>query len=158
MVCNNPSCETLAGVSEASASCKACTGCGCRYCSVACQGADWRRHKQACQRMGCGRDVSDDVWMIISALALLKQCQNGVGPAIDWQHPGLVKHMLCSLPGPESASMDCMQPDYWLTCDLHDSRVCHWVCTVLQYVELLCPAVCWTAIMLQQHCCWSPTW
>uniref|UniRef100_A0A383VY06 phytol kinase n=1 Tax=Tetradesmus obliquus TaxID=3088 RepID=A0A383VY06_TETOB len=51
VVCNNPSCTTLAGVSEAAASCKACGRCGCRYCSVACQRADWRRHKQACQCM-----------------------------------------------------------------------------------------------------------
>jgi hypothetical protein len=51
VVCNNPSCESLAGVSEAAAACKACTGCGCRYCCVACQRADWKRHTQACRLM-----------------------------------------------------------------------------------------------------------
>jgi hypothetical protein len=51
VACNNPSCESLAGVSKAAASCKACAGCSCRYCSVACQKADWKRHKGACKRM-----------------------------------------------------------------------------------------------------------
>jgi hypothetical protein len=51
VVCNNPSCGSFAGVSEAAASCKACAGCSCRYCSVACQRADWKRHKHACKRM-----------------------------------------------------------------------------------------------------------
>jgi hypothetical protein len=51
VVYNNPSCGSFAGVSEAAASCKACAGCSCRYCSVACQKADWKRHKGACKRM-----------------------------------------------------------------------------------------------------------
>jgi hypothetical protein len=51
VVCNNPSCESLAGVSEAAAACKACSECRCRYCSVDCQKADWKRHKPACKRM-----------------------------------------------------------------------------------------------------------
>jgi hypothetical protein len=51
VVCNNPGCESLAGVSEAAACCKACSECRCRYCSVACQRADWKRHKPACKRM-----------------------------------------------------------------------------------------------------------
>jgi hypothetical protein len=51
VVCNNPGCESLAGVSEAAACCKACAVCKCRYCSVACQKADWKRHKAACKRM-----------------------------------------------------------------------------------------------------------
>jgi hypothetical protein len=51
VVCNNPGCESLAGVSEAAACCKACSECKCRYCSVACQRADWKRHKHACKRM-----------------------------------------------------------------------------------------------------------
>jgi hypothetical protein len=51
VVCNNPSCENLAGVREAAASCKACAGCSCRYCSVACQRADWKRHKRACRQL-----------------------------------------------------------------------------------------------------------
>uniref|UniRef100_A0A383VUM1 MYND-type domain-containing protein n=1 Tax=Tetradesmus obliquus TaxID=3088 RepID=A0A383VUM1_TETOB len=51
VVCNNPGCEDLADVSEAAACCKACAGCRCRYCSVACQKADWKRHKHACKRM-----------------------------------------------------------------------------------------------------------
>jgi hypothetical protein len=51
VVCNNPSCENLAGVSEAAAACKVCAGCRCRYRSVACQTADWKRHKRACRRM-----------------------------------------------------------------------------------------------------------
>jgi hypothetical protein len=42
VVCNNPSCERLAGVSEAAAASKACAGCRCRYCSVTCQQADWK--------------------------------------------------------------------------------------------------------------------
>jgi hypothetical protein len=51
VVCNNPYCESLAGVSEAAASCKACAGCSCHYCSVACQRADWKPHRSACKRM-----------------------------------------------------------------------------------------------------------
>jgi hypothetical protein len=51
VVCNNPGCDSLAGVSEAAACCKACAVCKCRYCSVACQRADWKRHKAACKRM-----------------------------------------------------------------------------------------------------------
>jgi hypothetical protein len=57
VVCNNPSCENLAGVSEAAASCKACTGCSCRYCSVACQRADWKRHKQACRQLAAAGET-----------------------------------------------------------------------------------------------------
>ncbi|KAF6251993.1 hypothetical protein COO60DRAFT_568147 [Scenedesmus sp. NREL 46B-D3] len=51
VVCNHPGCANLAGVSEAAAASKACAGCRCRYCSAACQAADWRRHKRACRRM-----------------------------------------------------------------------------------------------------------
>jgi hypothetical protein len=51
VVCNNPVCENTEGVSEAAAASKACAGCRCRYCSVACQRADWKRHKVACRRM-----------------------------------------------------------------------------------------------------------
>jgi hypothetical protein len=51
VVCNNPSCESLTNVSEAAASCKACSCCRCRYCSVACQAADWERHKHACHQL-----------------------------------------------------------------------------------------------------------
>jgi hypothetical protein len=51
VVCNNPSCENLGGVSEAAAACKVCAGCRCRYCCAACQRADWLRHKRACRRM-----------------------------------------------------------------------------------------------------------
>jgi hypothetical protein len=51
LVCNNPGCETITGVSEASVARKVCAGCRCRYCSAACQTADWRRHKRACKRM-----------------------------------------------------------------------------------------------------------
>jgi hypothetical protein len=51
VTCNNPSCENLAGASEAAAASKVCSGCRCRYCSAACQTADWRRHKRACRRM-----------------------------------------------------------------------------------------------------------
>jgi hypothetical protein len=51
VVCNNPSCGNTEGVSEAAAASKACAGCRCRYCSVACQRADWKRHKGACRRM-----------------------------------------------------------------------------------------------------------
>jgi hypothetical protein len=57
VVCNNPSCESLAGVSEAAASCKACASCSCRYCSVACQRADWKRHKQACRQLAAAGDT-----------------------------------------------------------------------------------------------------
>jgi hypothetical protein len=56
VVCNNPSCESLADVSEAAASCKACPGCRCRYCSAACYKVDWKRHKPACKQLaaaGC---------------------------------------------------------------------------------------------------------
>jgi uncharacterized membrane protein YgcG len=51
VVCNNLGCESLADVSEAAASCKACPGCKCRYCSAACYKADWKRHKQACRQL-----------------------------------------------------------------------------------------------------------
>jgi hypothetical protein len=51
VICNNPSCENLGGVSEAAAACKACAGCGCRYCTVACQRHDWKRHMQVCRLM-----------------------------------------------------------------------------------------------------------
>jgi hypothetical protein len=51
VVCNNPSCENTEGVGEAAAASKACAGCRCRYCSVVCQRADWKRHKRACRRM-----------------------------------------------------------------------------------------------------------
>jgi hypothetical protein len=51
VVCSNPSCENTERVSEAAAASKACAGCRCRYCSVACQRADWKRHKHACRRM-----------------------------------------------------------------------------------------------------------
>jgi hypothetical protein len=51
VVCNNPDCGNMGGVSEAAAATKACAGCRCRYCSVACQRADWKRHKRACREM-----------------------------------------------------------------------------------------------------------
>jgi hypothetical protein len=51
VVCNNPSCGATEGVSEAAAASKACAGCRCRYCSLTCQRADWKRHKVACRRM-----------------------------------------------------------------------------------------------------------
>jgi hypothetical protein len=51
VVCNNPSCQNLSGVSEAAASCKACGRCRCRYCSGACQRADWQRHKAGCRAL-----------------------------------------------------------------------------------------------------------
>jgi hypothetical protein len=46
--CNNPSCGNTEGAGEAAAASKACIGC---RCSVACQRADWKRHKGACRRM-----------------------------------------------------------------------------------------------------------
>jgi hypothetical protein len=48
ILCNNPGCENLAGVSEAAAACKLCAGCRCRYCSAACHVADRKRHRHAC--------------------------------------------------------------------------------------------------------------
>jgi hypothetical protein len=51
VVCNNPSCGNIDGLGEAAAASKTCTGCRCRYCSVACQKADWKQHKIACRRM-----------------------------------------------------------------------------------------------------------
>ncbi|KAF6254936.1 hypothetical protein COO60DRAFT_273590 [Scenedesmus sp. NREL 46B-D3] len=51
VVCNNPNCESLEGASEAAAASKMCAGCHCRYCSAACQAADWRRHRRACKGM-----------------------------------------------------------------------------------------------------------
>jgi hypothetical protein len=51
VVCNNPGCGELSGVSEAAAARYVCAGCGCRYCSAACQAAGWRGHKKACRRM-----------------------------------------------------------------------------------------------------------
>jgi hypothetical protein len=58
VVCNNPGCVELRGVSEAAAARHVCAGCGCRYCSAACQAAGWRSHKKACRRMAaCGMRV-----------------------------------------------------------------------------------------------------
>jgi hypothetical protein len=51
VVCNNPGCGELSGVSDAAAARYVCAGCGCRYCSAACQAAGWRSHKKACRRM-----------------------------------------------------------------------------------------------------------
>uniref|UniRef100_A0A383WPF4 phytol kinase n=1 Tax=Tetradesmus obliquus TaxID=3088 RepID=A0A383WPF4_TETOB len=60
LVCNNPGCVNMSGLSETVAASMACTGCRCRYCSAACQATDWERHKPACKRMvaagqSCGR-------------------------------------------------------------------------------------------------------
>jgi hypothetical protein len=58
VVCNNPQCLALHRVSEAAAAHYTCAGCGCRYCSAACQAAGWRSHKKACRRMAaCGLKV-----------------------------------------------------------------------------------------------------
>uniref|UniRef100_A0A383WBX8 phytol kinase n=1 Tax=Tetradesmus obliquus TaxID=3088 RepID=A0A383WBX8_TETOB len=51
LVCNNPGCANMCGLSEAAAASKLCAGCRCRYCSAACQSADWKRHRRACKRM-----------------------------------------------------------------------------------------------------------
>jgi hypothetical protein len=60
VVCNNPLCKALHGVSDAAAARFMCAGCGCRYCSAACQAACWRGHKKACRRMvACGMRVED---------------------------------------------------------------------------------------------------
>jgi hypothetical protein len=50
-VCNNPSCRSLVGVSEAAAAVKACGGCGACYCSRECQEAHWAVHRKACRRL-----------------------------------------------------------------------------------------------------------
>uniref|UniRef100_A0A383VEM1 MYND-type domain-containing protein n=1 Tax=Tetradesmus obliquus TaxID=3088 RepID=A0A383VEM1_TETOB len=58
VVCNNPGCVQLRGVSEAAAARHVCAGCGCRYCSASCQAAGWRSHKKGCRRMAaCGMRV-----------------------------------------------------------------------------------------------------
>jgi hypothetical protein len=57
LLCNNPGCESLARVSEAAAASKRCASCKCRYCSVACQTADWKRHKHACKRMAASGET-----------------------------------------------------------------------------------------------------
>jgi hypothetical protein len=57
VVCNNPGCGNTAGVSEAAAASKACGGCRCRYCSVACQRSDWKRHKHACRAMAAAEQA-----------------------------------------------------------------------------------------------------
>jgi hypothetical protein len=57
ILCNNPSCGNTEGVSEAAAASKRCSGCKCRYCSAACQKADWKRHKEACKRMAAARQA-----------------------------------------------------------------------------------------------------
>jgi hypothetical protein len=57
LVCNNPSCENLEGASEAAAASQMCAGCRCRYCSAACQAADWKRHRRACKRMAAAGQV-----------------------------------------------------------------------------------------------------
>jgi hypothetical protein len=51
LVCNNPGCDNLEEASEAAVASKMCAGCHCRYCSAACQAADWRRHKKGCEAM-----------------------------------------------------------------------------------------------------------
>jgi hypothetical protein len=51
LVCNNPSCDNLVGASETTVATKLCAGCRCRYCSAACQAADWRRHRRGCKAM-----------------------------------------------------------------------------------------------------------
>jgi hypothetical protein len=58
VVCNNPGCAELSGVSEAAAARYVCAGCGCRYCGAACQAAGWKSHKKGCRRMSaCGMRV-----------------------------------------------------------------------------------------------------
>jgi hypothetical protein len=54
LVCNNPGCDNLEGASEAAVASKMCAGCRCRYCSAACQAADWRRHRKGCKAMAAG--------------------------------------------------------------------------------------------------------
>jgi len=50
--CNNPGCGDLRGLSELTASCKTCTGCGVvKYCSRACQVGHWKAHKDLCKRL-----------------------------------------------------------------------------------------------------------
>jgi hypothetical protein len=51
LVCNNLSCNNFVGSSETQAAAKVCAGCRCRYCSAACQAADWRQHRTACKSM-----------------------------------------------------------------------------------------------------------
>ncbi|KAF6245556.1 hypothetical protein COO60DRAFT_32697 [Scenedesmus sp. NREL 46B-D3] len=51
LVCNNPGCGNLAGRIEVALARKVCACCRCRYCSAACQEADWRRHRRACTAM-----------------------------------------------------------------------------------------------------------
>ncbi|KAF6259194.1 hypothetical protein COO60DRAFT_1638541 [Scenedesmus sp. NREL 46B-D3] len=58
VVCNHPSCDNFAGVSEAAAASKACSGCRYRYCSVACQRADRKRHKRACRSMAAAGEAT----------------------------------------------------------------------------------------------------
>jgi hypothetical protein len=58
VVCNNARCTVLSEGTEAAAARYVCAGCGCRYCSAACQAAGWRSHKKACRRMAaCGMRV-----------------------------------------------------------------------------------------------------
>lgn len=48
--CANLRCPNVAGCSEAEQQGKRCARCGMvRYCSAACQRADWKRHKRACK-------------------------------------------------------------------------------------------------------------
>ena len=50
--CNDPECVDFKGVSEITASCKTCLGCGvARYCSRKCQVGHWKVHKGACKRL-----------------------------------------------------------------------------------------------------------
>ena len=50
--CNYPGCGDLRGLSELTASCKTCTGCGVvKYCSRACQVGHWKAHKDLCKRL-----------------------------------------------------------------------------------------------------------
>jgi hypothetical protein len=57
VTCTNPGCANLAGVSEAAASSKKCKECRCRYCSAACQAADWKQHKYACRSLKAAGNI-----------------------------------------------------------------------------------------------------
>jgi hypothetical protein len=58
VVCNNLKCSDICTLKGAAAARYMCAGCGCRYCSAACQAASWRGHKKACRRMAaCGMRV-----------------------------------------------------------------------------------------------------
>jgi hypothetical protein len=58
--CGNLRCANVAGTSEADLQIRKCASCHTlRYCSAACQRADWRRHKGGCRLLAAAQEASE---------------------------------------------------------------------------------------------------